>query len=420
MKLFYQPTLHLRWNYMNKKLNHYSQRPDVLAVILLVLGFILTVGGLPKIKPIRVEARQLIGSFTLEPGGLQATNELTNTVYLPVTMRSQPIIQGHGILFVSDRAGTGPYDVYNMNLDGSSLKRLTFTGGFEPKWSPDGTKILALLDWALYILQPDGTDLEPLVDDPMLRVVAANWSPDGKKIAYIVRQCLTPRPDCSSMTDSGSGLRVIDVQTRDVSVVINNLFLKSSAGVHWTPDSLSLLTVADNYYNTLRGILVSRLDDLTVTQILSSHNIADFAIAPNGQQVAFIPSHYFTLYTAAINGANVQLIHGSLPGELVSTVAWHPDSGQVAYRVLRNVGNEHTVFISSVIGGGAYELTPYDQTTRKRLLGWTPDGTQFLYMSDVNRDYQKFDIYVVNADGSNPVNLTADSPANDIATDYHP
>jgi len=71
------------------------------------------------------------------------------------------------------------------NIDGS---RLTMIGsGNNPKWSPDGSKILfhALAgdNYDIWMINPDGTDLTQITTDSADDLDAA-WSPDGTMIVF--------------------------------------------------------------------------------------------------------------------------------------------------------------------------------------------------------------------------------------------
>jgi WD40-like Beta Propeller Repeat len=79
-----------------------------------------------------------------------------------------------------------------MDADGSDQTNLT--GGGErpfddeyPAWSPDGTKIVFTRndgDWGLYLMDSDGTDVEPLVYPEYPIPNQSSWSPNGELIAY--------------------------------------------------------------------------------------------------------------------------------------------------------------------------------------------------------------------------------------------
>ncbi|GEM_PF-1674383 len=78
-------------------------------------------------------------------------------------------------------------EIYVMNIDGSSIRQLTFLNAVStrPKWSPDGSMIL-FRSWPigggvqfLYIMNKDGSNLRQIRP-----VQSADWSPDGSQIIF--------------------------------------------------------------------------------------------------------------------------------------------------------------------------------------------------------------------------------------------
>jgi TolB protein len=90
------------------------------------------------------------------------------------------------------------FDLYVMDADGSNLARLTSTEGQESYafWSPDGARISYTgvekeapieasggENYEIYTIDPDGTDIRQLTDDPGYDFEGW-WSPDSRKIVY--------------------------------------------------------------------------------------------------------------------------------------------------------------------------------------------------------------------------------------------
>ena len=93
------------------------------------------------------------------------------------------------IAFTSDRDGNG--EIYVMNADGSSQRRLTRNDravDYEPVWSPDGRKIAFVRlhdrNYELHVMNADASDERRLTWNPGFDG-DPSWSPDGTRIAYV-------------------------------------------------------------------------------------------------------------------------------------------------------------------------------------------------------------------------------------------
>ena len=116
--------------------------------------------------------------------------EVTNDEPFDRYVRWSP--DGKRIAFSSDRNGGG--EVWVADADGQNLKQLTFNSRGEiatgfPVWSPDGTKLAVYFDGTTYLLDPNKAQTEQtpetLPRDSVVRFVAWDWSPDGKKLLGI-------------------------------------------------------------------------------------------------------------------------------------------------------------------------------------------------------------------------------------------
>jgi TolB protein len=80
-------------------------------------------------------------------------------------------------------------EIYIVASDGSGLRRLTHeenASAFRPTWSPDGDWILftrfafpgqLTRSFDIYVMRPDGTDLQPVTSTPDVAENAGDWRP---------------------------------------------------------------------------------------------------------------------------------------------------------------------------------------------------------------------------------------------------
>ena len=100
---------------------------------------------------------------------------------------------GKQIVFCSNRSGKENLELHIMDADGSNVRQLThaprcYNGG--PFFSPDGTKVIFRSDrkkkdqLQIYMINVDGTGEKALTNDDNWVYWAPYWYRDGKKIIY--------------------------------------------------------------------------------------------------------------------------------------------------------------------------------------------------------------------------------------------
>lgn len=285
----------------------------------------------------------------------------TPTLVLPVV--AEPA-GGKPIAFQSERDGSP--QIYTMNLDGSSPKRLTFTGAnYSPAWSPDGTKIAFYSirgeTASLYMMNADGTGERMVFDNAFISGLPS-WSPDGSRLAFTSRR------------DGNLEIYLVNL---DGSGVVN--FSSHPADdyePHWSPDSQLIAFVSN------------RLEKAQI-----------YATSLDGSQMAM-------------------LTH--LPG-IVEHPAWSPDGRRMAF-VYGESGRYAQVYVMDIDPADLTRMLNLVNLTNNdmdnRAPAWSPDGIYVLFYA---AGFQgNWDIYRMLFDGTQITNLTQAFTAHDSFPSWQP
>lgn len=134
-----------------------------------------------------------------------------------------------------------------------------------------------------------------------------------------------------------------------------------------------------------------------------SGNLVNPSFSPDGSQVAF-HRVYGHLYTINTDGTGL-----TDHGVNVSHSRWSPDGRYVAYTNwgFGSYPYRSDVFVYDFTTGNSAQITHHDPDQAFIWVAWSPDGTK-LAVSVLDWTTVQSDIWVMNADGSDPRNLTTD------------
>ena len=157
------------------------------------------------------------------------------------------------------------------------------------------------------------------------------------------------------------------------------------------------------------------------------------AWSPDGRKITFMsfrdkdrfPESGGEIYLMNPDGTNlINLTQSPERSEGVSS--WSPNGKQIAFNVfgIFNKGGSYQgdIWVMEADGGNPRNLTNHHATDRQP--DWSPDGLQIAFTSYRDRAWEfeawdNWDIYVMNADGTHLINLT-NHPAGDGSPDWSP
>jgi len=215
----------------------------------------------------------------------------------------------------------------------------------------------------------------------------------------------------SSSRDGGSSIFVMESDgSNPVNLTPGIPWIAGEPYPSWSPDATSIaFTGGEGWSDT--GVHILNTVDLSVRQVTSDGSIALCDWSPDGAQLVYSSSG--DVYAIDVDGSNpVNLTPGSAGGW---DPAWSPDGSQIAFvRAEPLVGGARgsNVWVMDADGSNATKLTdlvssmPAGWSHFAWDPAWSPDGTRIAFAGPGEQADRT--IWVVEADGSNPRQLTAD------------
>lgn len=307
----------------------------------------------------------------------------------------EPVSSSTRIVYTStiqDVDGNVHDEIFSMLTDGTDKRNLSNNSAEDifPDGSPDGTKVTFVSardgNREIYVMNTDGSNLSRLTnysgDDDV-----PSWSPDGTKIAFVRR------------IDSNYEIYVINADGSDLARLTNNT--TSDNYPEWSPDGSKI--AFQRQIGSRFNIFVMDIDGNNQLNV-SASSASDYqpAWSPDGNKIVFVKSR--TLYTMNADGTNQQQlssdpIKGSRP-------SWSSDGTKIAFDL--HPGTVFDVYTVNADGTGFLNISN-SENTHDTDPSWLSVNQKIAFAS--NRDGVNLQIHIMDEDGANPIQVTANAQA---------
>jgi len=247
-------------------------------------------------------------------------------------------------------------------------------------------------DDGLYVVHPDGSGVQSLATGNQEANPA--WSPDGSRVAFVRGDAAT-NLDIWAVNRDGTGLTNL---TQGVT--------QHDSDPVWSPDGLHIAFGSQRNDGVQYDLWVMEADGRNPVMIDVKARVASWS--PDGTRIAYasykVNSRY-QIYVANADGSNSVNISNSTYTD--SDPEWSPDGTMLTFSGVRPTFP--ATYVMNADGSNQQALAPSLQGSGNPT--WSPDSKRIAFEGGVDNTQQ--DVYAVNADRTNLMNITAGTMTSD-------
>lgn len=247
----------------------------------------------------------------------------------------------------------------------------------------DGNNEIYTADW-------DGRRPFRITNDPASDV-DPDISPNGRDIVF-----------ASNRTGNNDIYIVSSTGGTAVNLTNNSA---NDGWARWAPDGEHIVFHSNRDGNF--ELYVMNRDGSGLTRLTNYPGIDQFPDwSPDGRDIAF--RRDVDIYALDVTNGQIRRLTDAPP--LNQMAAWSPSGTQLAFMSMRD--GYISVFVMNADGSGPRNLTPKnpgdaDSDWLSRAPSWSSTGRQIYFMSSRPSTSLDVDIFIMNADGTNPTRLTS-------------
>lgn len=357
---------------------------------------------------------------------------------LPLTYlgQTQKIVYARSTILIGST-----YQIWTMGVDGTNDHQITGLLSANKKSSvtryivnSSQTKVIMLADFdvderfELYSMNTDGTGLVKISQALVAGgdVTDFKLSPDGQYVVYIADGDIDGASEIYSAKADGS------------TVVKLNASVSSGRGVHPTayqisPDSSRVAYISNEGMSTNARyqLYTSTIDGSSRSHWALANTVtvsSVFSFSPDSTKIAALshPDGIYRIYVLPVNLSSATNVSGSIVTSTSSAMSfWSPNSSQLALLQSSDAASTYEMYVVNADGTGRVKVSGSTVAKGRVFLGnstdlvtyhrFTPDGTKLIFQmdryNDVTTSLAQYQLYSVNIDGTNLVNLSSSAVA---------